>query len=144
MKAARIARQALLLVALAFVPAISQAVYFRDKVSWKTSIPPSESVTVAKARGWGDQAIWVDARPDEEFEKDHVPGAIPVNQERWDELLPQFLSAWTPEKQVVVYCSSQSCNVSRDVARRLRNLTNPPMPNIYVLEGGWEEWEKTK
>jgi len=135
-------RQALILVALAFLPGIGQAIYFRDKVSWQSPIPASEMVTVAQARAWGANAIWVDARPDVEFEREHVPGAVPLNEDRWNELLPQFLAAWSPEKSIVVYCSSQSCNASREVARRLRDEAQ--LKNVFVLKGGWEEWLKKK
>ena len=134
-------RQALILVALGFLPGIGQAIYFRDKVSWQSPIPASEMVTVAQARAWGGNAIWVDARPDVEFGREHVTGAVLLNEDRWNELLPQFLAAWSPEKRVVVYCSSQSCNASREVARRLRNEAQ--LKNVFVLEGGWEEWLRT-
>ena len=135
-------RQALILVALAFLPGIGQALYFRDKVSWQSPIPASEMVTLAQARAWGRNAIWVDARPDVEFERDHIPGAVLLNEDRWNELLPQFLARWSPEKRVVVYCSSQSCNASREVARRLRDEAQ--LKNVFVLQGGWEEWLKKK
>ena len=135
-------RQALILVALAFLPGIGQAIYFRDKVSWQSPIPASEMVTVAQARAWGGNAIWVDARPDVEFEREHVTGAVLLNEDRWNELLPQFLAAWSPEKSIVVYCSSQSCNASREVARRLRDEAQ--LKNVFVLKGGWEEWLKKK
>ena len=135
-------RQELILVALAFLPGIGQAIYFRDKVSWQSPIPASEMVTVAQARAWGGNAIWVDARPDVEFEREHVTGAVLLNEDRWNELLPQFLAAWSPEKRVVVYCSSQSCNASREVARRLRDEAQ--LKNVFVLKGGWEEWLKKK
>ena len=131
-----------MLVALAFVPAIGQAVYFRDKVSWQSPVPSSELVTVAQARAWGANAIWVDARPDEEFARDHVPGAVSLNEDRWNELLPQFLANWSPDKKVIVYCSSQSCNASREVAKRLRDEAQ--LKNVFVLQGGWEEWLKQK
>ena len=137
-------RQALILVALAFLPGIGQAIYFRDKVSWQLSVPASEMVTVVQARAWGENAIWIDARPDEEFARDHVPGALSLNEDRWNELLPQLLAVWSPEKKIVVYCSSQSCNASREVAHRLRNQAQPPMQNVFVLEGGWEEWLKSR
>jgi rhodanese-related sulfurtransferase len=137
-------RQALILVALAVLPGIGQAIYFRDKVSWQLPVPASEMVTVVQARAWGENAIWIDARPDEEFARDHVPGAVSLNEDRWNELLPQFLAVWSPEKKIVVYCSSQSCNASREVAHRLRNQAQPPMQNVFVLEGGWEEWLKSR
>ena len=135
-------RQALILVALAFLPGIGQAIYFRDKVSWQSPVPASEMVTVAQARAWGASAIWVDARPDVEFERDHIPGALLLNEDRWNELLPRFLTTWSPEKRVVVYCSSQSCNASREVARRLRDEAQ--LKNVFVLEGGWEGWLKSR
>jgi len=135
-------RQALILVALAFLPGIGQALYFRDKVSWQSPVPASEMVTVAQARAWGGNAIWVDARPDVEFEREHIPGAVLLNEDRWNELLPRFLATWSPEKRVVVYCSSQSCNASREVARRLRDEAQ--LKNVFVLQGGWEEWLKKK
>jgi rhodanese-related sulfurtransferase len=133
-------RQALLLVALAFVPAIGEAIYFRDKTPWESRVASSELVTVEQARTWGAGVLWVDARPDEEFSADHIPGAILLNEDRWSELLPQFLQQWAPEKKVVVYCSTESCNLAGDVARRLRDEAQ--MKNVFVLEGGWEEWLK--
>jgi rhodanese-related sulfurtransferase len=135
-------RQALILVALAFIPGIGQAIYYRDRVSWESRIPLSELVTVEQAKSWGQNAIWVDARPDADFERDHIPGALPLNEDRWNELLPQFLAAWSPEKKVVVYCSTQSCNLAVEVARRLRNEAQ--IKNVFVLQGGWEEWLKSK
>jgi rhodanese-related sulfurtransferase len=131
-----------LLIALAFVPAIGEAIYFRNKVSWQSPVPASELVTVDQARSWGDNVIWVDARPDNEFERDHILGAILLNEDRWTDLLPQLLGQWSPEKKVVVYCSAQSCNASREVAKRLRDEAQ--LRNVFVLDGGWEEWLKNK
>jgi rhodanese-related sulfurtransferase len=133
-------REAAIVAALALLPAAGEAIYFRDKVSWRSAIPPSEMVTVEQARGWGETAIWVDARPDDEFASDHVPDAISLNEDRWNELLPQFLAVWGPGKKTVVYCSSLSCNASREVARRLRKEAQ--LPEVFVLEGGWEAWLK--
>ena len=135
-------RQILILAVLALIPAVGGAVYFRHKISWRSAILPSEMVTVDQARAWGENVIWVDARPDEEFARDHVPAALSLNEDRWNELLPQFLAAWSPGKKIVVYCSSLGCNASREVARRLRREAQ--LPDVFVLEGGWEEWLKKR
>ena len=135
-------RQVLILAALALIPGLGEAVYFRQRISWQSSIPPSELVTVDQARTWAGNVIWVDARPDEEFARDHVPGALSLNEDRWNELLPQFLAVWSPGKKVVVYCSSLSCNASREVARRLRKEAQ--LSDVFVLEGGWEAWFKKR
>jgi len=132
--------QVLILAALALAPGLGQAIYFRDKISWRSAIAPSEMATVDQTRTWGGNVIWVDARPDDEFARDHVPGALSLNEDRWNELLPQFLAVWSPGKKIVVYCSSLSCNASREVARRLRNEAQ--LPDVFVLEGGWEAWLK--
>jgi rhodanese-related sulfurtransferase len=135
-------RNALLLIAIAFLPAIGEAIYFRGKISWRSPILDSELVAVEQARSWGDNAIWIDARPDDEFAKEHVPGAISLNEDRWNDLLGQFLAIWTPDKKIVVYCSAKSCNAAKEVAERLRNEAKLPN-DIRVLQGGWEEWKKS-
>ena len=132
--------QAVILAALALLPAAGEAIYFRDKISWRSAIAPSEMVTVEQARELGGTAIWIDARPDDDFAKDHVPGALLLNEDRWNELLPQFLAVWVPGKKIIVYCSSLSCNASREVARRLRKEAQ--LSDVFVLEGGWESWSK--
>jgi rhodanese-related sulfurtransferase len=132
--------EAFVIVALACLPAIGEGFYFRDKASWQSPIPESELVTVDQARAWGSGAIWVDARPENEFAADHVPGAFSLNEDRWNELLRQFLPNWSPDKKVVVYCSAQSCNAARDVAKRLRDEAQ--LKDVFVLKGGWEEWGK--
>jgi len=133
-------RQALVLAALSLLPAVGQAIYFRGKISWQSPIPPSEMVSVDRAREWGENVIWVDARPDEDFARDHVPGAVSLNEDRWNELLPQFLAAWSPGKRVVVYCSAESCDLAREAAERLRKEVQ--IPEVFVLQGGWEAWLK--
>jgi rhodanese-related sulfurtransferase len=134
--------QALLLVILAMVPSLGEGFYLRGKISWSSRIPASEIVDLALVRSWGKDVMWVDARPDDQYVEDHIPGAIALNEDRWNELLPQFLSQWSPDRKVVVYCSTKSCNLAGDVARRLREEAQ--LKNVYVLEGGWEEWVKNR
>ena len=141
MKAGAIGQTVLLLL-LALPLAIGEAVYFRNKVSWQSRIPASEIVDIDLARSWGANAIWVDARPNNDYEKSHVPGAVSLNEDHWNEQLPQFLAQWSPEKKVVIYCSTKSCNLAGDVARRLRDEAQ--LKEVFVLEGGWEEWLKRR
>lgn len=138
----RLAAQAALLLALASVPAIAEALYFRDKISWSAPVAEKDQITVSSARALGDRAMWVDARPEDEFNREHVPGAILLNEDRWNELLPQMLQVWSPDRPVIVYCSSQGCGASREVARRLR--TEAGLNNVVVLQGGWEAWLAAK
>lgn len=131
-------RQGLLLLGLAFLPAIAQALYYGGTVSWNAPAVAKDEVELAQAQSWGDSVLWVDARPEAQFEQEHVPNALLLNEDRWSELLPPMLAAWSPDKRVVVYCSSQSCAASHEVARRLRDEAG--LPNVFVLHGGWETW----
>ena len=135
-------RQILLLLALAFVPAIGQALYFRNRISWHSPVPEAELVTVEKAKSWGTGALWVDARPNQDFEKEHFSGALSLNEDHFDQQLPNVLAAWEPQKKVVVYCSTKTCGASREIARRLREDAH--LADVFVLEGGWEALHAAK
>ena len=133
-----------MLLALALVPAGIEAFYLRDKIPWQARVAESDFVDVETARGWGAGVIWIDARPAEEFERDHIPSAVALNEDRWNEALPQFLAKdWSPEKKIVVYCSAASCNLAEGVARRLRDEAKLPN-DIRILKGGWEAWLEKK
>ena len=134
------AKQALLLAALALLPAIAQGLYLRDRISW-TQRNTGDEVTAAEARKWGNSVMWIDARPAEEFAAGHIEGAIQLNTDEWDKLLPDALNHWAPERKLVVYCSKQSCGASHEVARRLRDEAG--LNNVFVLRGGWEAWQES-
>lgn len=128
-------RQALTLLLLAVFPAVATALWHPRRPAWE-----SDEVTLASASAWGTEALWVDARPDADFTRAHIPGAISLNEDHWDELLPAVLDHWDTTRKIVVYCSSLSCAASHDVARRLRE--EAAIPNVFVLQGGWEAWQK--
>ena len=71
----------------------------------------------------------------------HVPDAVLLNEDRWDELFENFLDSWQPQSNVVVYCSRLECDSSKAVASRL--IEDMGIDRIYVLKGGWEAWEQT-
>ena len=135
-------RQALLLLGLAVLPAIGQAVYYGERAPWQAPAVGKDEVELPQAQAWGETVMWVDARPAAQYESEHIPNAALLNEDRWQELLPPMLNAWSPEKRVVVYCSSQSCAASHEVARRLREEAG--LKNVFVLHGGWEAWLATK
>jgi len=137
-------RQSAVLVALALLPAAVEALCLRDKIPWKSRVAESDFVDVDTAKGWGANVTWIDARPADEFERDHIPGAVSLNEDRWSEGLAHFLgNEWLPEKKIVVYCSAASCNLAEDVGRRLRKEAK--LPNeIRILKGGWEAWQGKK
>ncbi len=131
-------RQALLLLGLALVPALAQGFYYGERAPWHAPVVAKDEVELAQAQAWGEAVMWVDARPAAQYETQHIPNAVLLNEDSWNTLLPAMLNTWSPEKRVVVYCSSQSCAASHEVARRLREEAG--LPNVFVLHGGWETW----
>jgi len=127
-------RQFLVILAIALPPAVATGLWHPRRPAWQ-----SDEVTLAAATAWGQTVLWVDARPDPDFAQAHIPGALPLNEDRWDDLLPDVLDHWDTTRKIVVYCSSLSCQTSHDVARRLREETG--LPNVFVLQGGWEAWQ---
>jgi rhodanese-related sulfurtransferase len=134
-------RQALLILLAALIPAILTMAFHPRRPAWnqETLAPGEERLPAVLA--WGDSVLWVDARSAEDYEAEHVPGAILLNLESWDELLPKFLDQWSPEKKVVVYCSAATCELSHEVAERLRKNG---ISSVFVLKGGWEAWKSRK
>lgn len=133
-------RQALLLLAVALLPAIGEGVYLRNRFPWREP-PAQEEVSVREARSWGDNVLWLDARDKDDFENGHVANAQLLNADDWDNLLPAVLNSWSPDRRIVVYCSQKSCDASKEVARRLRDEVG--LKNVFVLKGGWEAWQES-
>jgi rhodanese-related sulfurtransferase len=84
------------------------------------------------------RALWIDARPAEAFARGHVPGALHLTEQAWENGLPAVIEAWRPENPIVVYCGGETCATSQSVAQRLR--LDLAAETIFVLQGGWEAW----
>jgi rhodanese-related sulfurtransferase len=132
-------RQASLLLVLALVPALLTAWLHPKRPAWSWTRPSVTEIALADAVRL-TPVIWVDARPDEEYAAQHMPGALSLNEDRWNELIKKFLDVWSaqPGARVVVYCNSQRCDASRAVAVRLRHEYQ--IGNVFVLQGGWAAW----
>jgi rhodanese-related sulfurtransferase len=133
-------RQAALLLVLALVPALLTAWLNPKRPAWGWTRPAVTELALADAEHLAPPVIWVDARPDEEYAAQHIPGALSLNEDRWDELIKNFLDTWSdqPGARVVVYCNSQRCDASRAVAVRLHHEYQ--IGNVFVLQGGWNAW----
>jgi rhodanese-related sulfurtransferase len=84
------------------------------------------------------RVLWLDARSESEYLGGHIPDALLVNLESWQQGLDRVFKAWEPGRPVVVYCSSASCHTSAQVAARLRREFE--VNSIYHLREGWEGW----
>jgi rhodanese-related sulfurtransferase len=131
---ARAFRQLLVLLAAALVPAVVAGVIQLKQVK----PDPVPQIEAAAARALGDGVLWVDARPRKEFDAGHIEGAVLLNEDEWNSLIPHFLNEWDPDKPIVVYCGGGGCQASKAVANRL--ITELQMENVRILKGGLKAW----
>jgi len=134
-------RQAMVILLAALIPASLTAAFHPRRPAWSQEILAPGEETLPTALAWGESVLWVDARSADEYGVEHVPGAILLNMEGWDALFPKFLDRWNPGKKIVVYCSAATCELSREVAERLRKNG---ISSVFVLKGGWEAWKSRK
>ncbi len=90
---------------------------------------------------WKGDVLWVDARIQEQFDLDHIPGALLLNEQGFDQQLFNYLDILQANsKPIVVYCSAAKCNASRHVLERLKQSL--PIENAFVLKDGWMAWQQ--
>ena len=101
--------------------------YFSNKMEFTTG--PAELKRALDR----NEVVVVDVRAAEDYERGHIPGAISLPQDKWDE--PEGLRR---DKINVVYCYSQVCHLAATVAIRFAAAGYP----VKELEGGFEGWKE--
>ena len=122
---------------LALLPALGTAFFHPRRPAWNLDAARKDEVSLATVREWKDAVLWVDARSRAAYAKRHIPDALNLNEDEWSSLLVPVLTAWQPDKKIVVYCNKQQCQSSHEVAKRLRETGVEP---VFVLKGGWKTW----
>jgi len=103
--------------------------YFEDKLAFTTG--PVE--LDRWIRTGEDNLLIVDVREAEDFAKGHIPGAINLPKEQWQN--PQGLDK---NKTNVVYCYHQQCHLAANACVRFASLEFP----VMELEGGFAAWKE--
>ena len=80
--------------------------------------------------------VLIEALPAKYFQQWHLPDAININVDQVKDLAPGSL----PDKEadIVVYCASDTCSNSDQVAVQLTALG---YRNVQVYKGGKADWE---
>ena len=105
--------------------------FFEDKLAFTTG--PVELDRWIKAGE--DNLVVVDVREREDYDKGHIPGAISVPKEQWQQ--PRGLSK---NKTNVVYCYTQQCHLGANACVQFAGMDYP----VMELEGGFEGWRESE
>jgi rhodanese-related sulfurtransferase len=86
--------------------------------------------------------LLVDARDEDQFAAEHIPGAVSLPAASYEEMLLFFAEEHGREKPVVIYCGTEDCEVSAELAMRLRDEAG--LKEIRILEGGILAWRRAR
>lgn len=84
-------------------------------------------------------AIILDARRNVHWRRGHIPGALGLSQDAFENdyaSLKKLLEA-NKDRQIIVYCWGEMCEDSRLVAHALVKLG---YRNVSIFTGGWMDW----
>jgi rhodanese-related sulfurtransferase len=105
--------------------------YFEQKLAFTTG--PVELNNWIKSHE--DNLVVVDVREEEDYRKGHIPGAINIPREKWNN--PQGLSR---DKTNVVYCYTQQCHLAANACVQFATSGHP----VMELDGGFEAWKENE
>lgn len=85
------------------------------------------------------RALFVDARKAEEYQELHVQGAVNLPPETWGELASSGLMQMDRVRELVIYCSQESCDDALKLAKKLRAAG---FARVMAFTGGFRVWDE--
>jgi len=86
-------------------------------------------------------ALFLDARPKEQYDEGHIKGALSLPQQEADIYFMEIAETLETrgDKTIITYCDGESCELSHDLAMFLKEMG---FNNVKVLVNGWGLWQK--
>lgn len=135
----RLAKEIAVVAALTLVGSAFSLVSGLAAPPWRP--PPLDPGEIRLAEARRLDPIWIDARPRKAYAEGHIPDAIHLNTQTWENGVAELMDAWLPDpRPIVVYCDSEACDTSERVADELREAL--PEADIRTLKGGWSAWPR--
>jgi rhodanese-related sulfurtransferase len=101
--------------------------WFEDKLAFTTG--PVELDHMLKSN---EHIVVVDVRELDDFAKGHVPGALNLPQDKWDDL-----EGMSREKTHIFYCYTQTCHLAAQACAKFASRGYP----VMEMEGGFAAWK---
>ena len=93
----------------------------------------------AEALYCDQQAVFIDARPRQQFEMGHIAGARNLPWEDFDRIFTRVMSEVPREATIITYCEGESCSLSLELASA---LLERGYRHVRVLVDGWKLWQR--
>jgi rhodanese-related sulfurtransferase len=85
------------------------------------------------------QALFIDARPADEFAELHVPKALNIHPDLVEAGLAGKVAGLARDREIVVYCGQVSCDLALKVAEKLQALG---FTRVMAYVGGFRAWDE--
>ena len=93
----------------------------------------------AYARFQQGQALFIDARPTDEFNELHVPKSLNIPPDMAEAGLAEPVAGLAKDREIVVYCGQVSCDLALKVAEKLQALG---FTRVTAYIGGFRAWDE--
>jgi rhodanese-related sulfurtransferase len=81
----------------------------------------------------------VDARSQEEYRAGHLPRALLLSKDTFEETIASWKALVPQETLLITYCAGAGCESSMEVAAL---LLEEGYTRVKVFFGGWEQWRR--
>ena len=118
------------------IPLLAEELAVAEEIEYDTAEPRLFAITLDQALElYQKGTVFVDAREPEYYQEGHIKGAwnIPF----FLELVFKLDSLQGKDAPMVIYCSSDECGSSEDLAYELQA---EGFSNLLVFKGGWTAW----
>jgi rhodanese-related sulfurtransferase len=97
------------------------------------------SLPEAKKLFFKQSVVFIDARPQDDYEKGHIKGALGLP---WNEVDRNFMRVTediSPDTPIITYCDGETCELSHNLANFLLDMG---FSNTRILINGWTLWQE--
>jgi len=92
----------------------------------------------ARDKFYAGVAVFIDARPPDLYQENHIQGALNVPLAEFDQVIDTALTGLSEEALIVTYCDGEDCDLSAHLALKLKEIG---YGNVRVLHNGWSLWK---
>lgn len=86
-----------------------------------------------------EKTLFIDARPENDFKKGHIKGAVNLPEKDFDEWIDGFLDNTGQQTKIITYCDGIDCSLGKELAEKLFSVG---YNKVYYLRNGWTKWKK--
>ncbi len=83
-------------------------------------------------------AIFIDARPTDDYEKGHIRSARSLPWHEVDQRFMEVTKDISVNTPIITYCDGKTCRLSHDLANFLLDMG---FTDVRILVNGWTKWQ---